>query len=244
MKTTGKVIIVSLVLLFLVMGFVFSQGNTGCDNNRQGKGKGPGNGNKGRGNNTESGYNLDDYPAGDLSAAEEAGLRKMYEEEKLARDVYSALYEKWGLRIFSNISESEQTHIDAVERLLDRYGIHPGKDQSSRGEFEDPELAALYTELTEKGSGNLVKALTVGAMIEDLDIFDLKQLIADTDNQDIKIVYANLQKGSRNHLRSFYARLTQYNSTYTANYISPEFLEKIIATDKERGAITDPDYLF
>jgi hypothetical protein len=36
----------------------------------------------------------------------------MREEEKLARDVYIALYEKWGLRTFLNIAESEQQHMD------------------------------------------------------------------------------------------------------------------------------------
>ena len=40
------------------------------------------------------------------------------EEEKMARDVYRVLYEKWGNPIFANIVESEQAHMDAMANLL------------------------------------------------------------------------------------------------------------------------------
>ncbi len=43
-----------------------------------------------------------------------AGLLYMREEEKLARDVYDYLYEKWNAIIFDNISNSEQIHMDRV----------------------------------------------------------------------------------------------------------------------------------
>ncbi|MGI9258025.1 MAG: DUF2202 domain-containing protein, partial [Gammaproteobacteria bacterium] len=46
---------------------------------------------------------------GVLSVAEEAGILFMREEEKLARDVYLALGEQWGMNVFDNISSSEQT---------------------------------------------------------------------------------------------------------------------------------------
>ena len=47
----------------------------------------------------------------------------MREEEKLARDVYAALYTKWNIGIFSNIGESEQTHMDAILQLLNKYNL-------------------------------------------------------------------------------------------------------------------------
>ena len=47
-------------------------------------------------------------------------LLHMKEEEKLARDVYKSLYEKWGKQIFLNISKSEETHINAVIYLLQK----------------------------------------------------------------------------------------------------------------------------
>ena len=58
-----------------------------------------------------------------LNAEEEAGLLFMREEEKLARDVYLELFDEWGLRVFENIAESEQKHMDAVLYLLGKYGL-------------------------------------------------------------------------------------------------------------------------
>ncbi|MDK2464101.1 MAG: DUF2202 domain-containing protein, partial [Candidatus Korarchaeota archaeon] len=62
---------------------------------------------------------VNSIPLGDLAEEEIQGLLYMREEEKLARDVYLTLYEKWGLPIFQNIARSEQTHMDAVKTLLD-----------------------------------------------------------------------------------------------------------------------------
>ena len=59
----------------------------------------------------------------DLSQLEIDGLKFMREEEKLARDVYLALYEYWQLPIFSNIAGSESTHMEAVLTLLEKYEI-------------------------------------------------------------------------------------------------------------------------
>ena len=42
----------------------------------------------------------------------------MREEEKLARDVYLAMDDLWGLRVFSQISWSEQNHMNAVLAIL------------------------------------------------------------------------------------------------------------------------------
>ena len=49
-------------------------------------------------------------------------LLHMREEEKLARDVYTFLFDKWGTPVFSNISKAEDTHLNAVIYLLQNYG--------------------------------------------------------------------------------------------------------------------------
>lgn len=56
----------------------------------------------------------DTLATGDISEQEKGSLIWMREEEKLAYDVYMALYQKWGLQIFSNIAASESTHTEAV----------------------------------------------------------------------------------------------------------------------------------
>ena len=49
-------------------------------------------------------------------------LVAMREEEKLARDVYLTLGEKWDEGVFG-IAESEKRHLSAMKGLLDRFGI-------------------------------------------------------------------------------------------------------------------------
>jgi hypothetical protein len=44
------------------------------------------------------------YPVEELNLGETDGLIFMREEEKLARDVYIAMYDNWGRRVFNNIS--------------------------------------------------------------------------------------------------------------------------------------------
>ena len=113
---------------------------------------------------------------GDLSKEEIEGLLLMREEEKLARDVYTALYEKWNLRVFKSIGQgSEATHMDAMKRLLDRYNLEDPVGEDVPGVFQNEELQKAYNELVEKGSKSIGDALLVGAYIEDLDIYDLER---------------------------------------------------------------------
>lgn len=174
-------------------------------------------------------------PVQGLSAEEKAGLTKMREEEKLARDVYQVLYEQWGLNIFNNIARSEQRHMNTVKSLHDKYGLIDPITDSSIGIFTDPEMLELYTKLVEKGKTSIVDALQVGATIEDLDIKDLYDFLEQTDNLDIKTVYQNLVKGSRNHLRAFSYQLSMNGANYEAQYLSASEIEKIINSPKERG---------
>ena len=173
-------------------------------------------------------YNLP--PAsGELSAAESAALLYMREEEKLAHDVYLALYEKWRLPVFNNISQSEQTHTEAVLALLERYGVDdPASSQV--GVFTNPELQALYTKLVARGSQSLAEALKVGGAIEEIDILDLRSRLVQTDNADIQQVFANLERGSYNHLRAFASTLlTQSGETYQPQHLSAEAYAEIMA---------------
>jgi hypothetical protein len=96
---------------------------------------------------------------------EELGLIKMREEEKLARDVYATLYDVWEMPIFSNISQSEQRHMNAVKVLIDKYDLVDPVTDSTVGVFTDPEFTWLYVLLVEQGSASLVDALIVGATI-------------------------------------------------------------------------------
>jgi hypothetical protein len=152
--------------------------------------------------------------ASGLTALETYWLTCMRQEEKLARDVYLYLEERYGARIFTNISASEQRHMDAIKNLLVRYGIPDPVGQNSNppgqdveGLFVDPDLQALYDELIVQGSLSLVDALEVGVLIEEKDINDLQEAIRSTKRRDLKNVYGNLLQGSFNHLDAFNTNL-------------------------------------
>lgn len=140
-----------------------------------------------------------------LSPDEEAGLLFVREEEKLARDVYQVLFEKWGLTVFENITASEQQHMDAVLYLLGKYElVDPALEP---GLFQNEELQQLYDQLVAKGLTTVVDALEVGVIIEETDIDDLQTLLSQTEKVDITRVYSNLLDGSFNHLEAFYSHL-------------------------------------
>jgi hypothetical protein len=155
----------------------------------------------------------------------------MREEEKLARDVYLKLYEQWGLAIFQNIASSEQTHMDAIRALIDMYGLDDPAAGNDVGEFTDPTLQSLYADLVATGSQSLADALRVGAAIEEIDILDLEERIAQTDAGNVQRVYENLTRGSYNHLRSFVATLErQTGEVYELQYLDQETYDGAINT--------------
>lgn len=174
-------------------------------------------------------------PYEELSEAEILGLFQMREEEKLARDVYLALYEKWDYPIFQNIASSEQRHMEAVKAILDKYDLVDPVIDDSAGVFSNMKIQNLYHELVLKGNISISQALYVGALIEDLDIFDLKESKQVADNVDIQTVYQNLMKGSRNHLRSFMRFLSSLGEVYEGTYLTPEEIAEIVASPMERG---------
>ena len=145
-----------------------------------------------------------------LSQAEKDGLVFMREEEKLARDVYRVLGAEYSLRVFSNIAGAESTHMAAVKRLLDRYGIADPATPDVAGSFQNPQLLQLYADLIAQGDDSLTAALRVGIIIEKVDIADLQIHIQETQHSDIRTVYANLLRGSQNHLRAFESLLARY----------------------------------
>ena len=170
-----------------------------------------------------------------LTETDISGLVWMLEEEKLAHDVYITLYDTWGIRMFDNISRSEAQHMSAVQGVLERYHItvpHLG----NIGVFNDPTLQTLYHDLIAQGQTSLEEALRVGAFIEELDIDDLNIRSAQTDNADIRTVYDNLNRGSRNHLRSFVNQLSRYGITYEPQVLEVSNYQTIINGTLERGA--------
>jgi hypothetical protein len=190
--------------------------------NSQGNG-----GQSGTGNETEQ-LNLLPMVSGGLDANETAALLYMREEEKLAHDVYLTLSAKWELPIFQNISQSEQTHTDAIKALIESYDL-TDPVLPAVGSFSNPDLQALYETLVTRGSQSLSEALKVGAAIEEIDVLDLEKYLSQTDNAELQQVFSSLKSGSHNHLRAFTTTLfTQTGEAYQPQYLSPEAYQAII----------------
>jgi hypothetical protein len=213
------------------------------------KGAGNGGGNRSYNSNndrfvTDLEQVLINYETSELNETEIEELVHMWQEEKLARDVYTSLYEIWNLPLFANISASEQQHLDAVSGLFRRYELSVPGDQSDLGNFPSQEFQNLYNDLVDQGKQSLSDALEVGATIEDLDISDLILAIKETDNDDLKILYQNLLKASRNHMRSFDRQLARLGIEYQAQFIDQDYLQRIRQFNTEIAVIDDPDYVF
>ena len=175
-------------------------------------------------------------PVEAISAAEQASLLFMREEEKLAQDVYTQLNTTWSsqTRVFGNIARSEATHTEAVRQLLLRYNLPDPNATLSAGVYQNATLQNLYTQLVASGNVSLIEALKVGAAIEEIDILDLQKGLLGIDNKDIILVYASLLKGSRNHLRSFTSTLANQGITYAPQYMAEADYQAIVSTPIER----------
>ena len=167
-----------------------------------------------------------------LTSGESAGLLFMYEEEKLARDVYLTLSEIYSLPVFKNISKSEQVHMDKVLCLLVHYNIEDPASEEI-GVFSNPDLQSFYNSLIDLGTPSLIGALTAGATIEDYDIHDLNHNIELTENIAIITIFEYLVCGSGNHMRAFSSLLNMRDVEYTPKFISPEEYSIILESEHQ-----------
>ena len=167
-----------------------------------------------------------------LGDEDKAALLFMLEEEKLARDTYSYLSNVWSINQFSNIKDSEQTHMDAIQNLLVKYNVE--FTILPVGEFENKALQDYYNQFKLDGAVSKSKAFQIGATIEDLDILDLQEYIEATKNTSLIAVFENLECGSRNHLRSFVSGIVQLGDSYTPQFLTQNEYETIVTGSQEK----------
>lgn len=173
-----------------------------------------------------------------LSTEVVAGLKQMYEEEKLASDVYKNLYDKWQIQAFSNIYSTELRHQQAVKELLDTYGIAVD-ERLPIGEFKDENLQKVYDDLMATGMQSEQAALMVGAYVEELDIEDLNRLLTFDNPDDVRHTYEWLNMGSRNHLRAFVHNMNNRGIDYVPQLLDEQEYLVIINSEHERGGRKD-----
>jgi hypothetical protein len=139
----------------------------------------------------------------------------MYQEEKLAGDVYEALYDEYGLKVFENISKAEDVHMQTIDDILVASGVDMTELHAlGEGEFSDEGLQQLYNDLIEMGSESVHSALEVGVLVEETDIADLEDYLnEDGIDPDMELAYSNLLEGSYHHLDAFNSQLDVLDGT-------------------------------
>jgi len=138
----------------------------------------------------------------------------IYQEEKVARDVYIYLGELYPEEsTFASIQLSEQRHMDAAQKLCINYGIDVSmvdESESACGEFSVDYLQELYETCINLGESELVEALKVGKLVEETDIGTLTESIESMDMpDDVVRAYEILREGSYNHLESYEAAIAR-----------------------------------
>lgn len=138
-----------------------------------------------------------------LNEAEVESLLYMIEEEKMARDVYDALYELTGIESFDTISNSEQKHYDKLLEVALKAGVDTTSISDEAGVYVNSEIQDLYTTLLAQGSLSPEDAVAVGIFIEQTDIADLQSTIESADVTILGQVYSRFLDASQNHLAAF-----------------------------------------
>ena len=134
----------------------------------------------------------------------------IYQEEKVARDVYITLGNIYtDENTFASIQLSEQRHIDSARELCEKYGVSiEGVDEENVGNFVLPVLQELYDTCVAEGQKSLLDALKVGELIEITDIDDLEHASVGMP-EDVVNVFENLKEGSLSHLDAFTAAIAR-----------------------------------
>lgn len=182
---------------------------------------------------------LTTIPVATLSEAEKTALIYQYREEMVARDLYSYFATVYPDAVFSNISKSEQQHMDAVRVLLDRYSLPLPTGYAN--------FQSTFDTLKAEGNSSRQAALEVGLKIEMLDIEDNLKTIKMTDNEDIQLVFTNIGGASYNHLRGFskalntngYQTSVDISKYLSANEVNSRgsLQNKLIETLKDQGMV-------
>ena len=161
---------------------------------------GPG---RGHGGNCYAGQGS--VSAGQLTQQDAASILLLREEEKLARDVYLTLSEKWNVPVFKNIAQAEARHMSVMKMLVDRYGLEDPVKDDTVGTFTSPEFRQVVSGTC--GFRFRLAGRRIQGRREDrgTGYQGFAGFTGNVQSTDVRRVYQNLLRASENHLRAFSA---------------------------------------
>ena len=160
-------------------------------------------------------------------------IRFALEEERVAHDLYVAASAKWSLPVFAQIAGAETQHAAALTAVASRMGVAPPPAQP--GTYAHPDLQALYDQLRALLEESPTAALRVGALVEETDIADLRQLLATTTDPATLTVLGNLERASLRHLAAFVRQLAAAGVTYAPQVLTPSEFALVVQAGPGRG---------
>lgn len=164
---------------------------------------------------------LNSLPTYTLTEAQKDSLYYMWNEEKLAKELYLALNAVYPANSLANIATNSETqHVNSMEGLLDKYQLtqnvidqynqsHPDApvtqlSEIPAGVFTIPSLQTLYNSLYQEGIASANASLLAGCKVEVTDVNDLDEKIASAEaTKDLIAFFEVLRAGSYNHYWSF-----------------------------------------
>lgn len=168
----------------------------------------------------------------EFTANEKTALLQIFEQEKLARDVYAELGEKFGINLLKNISISKQKQMSVLMDLMVLNQMSP-IFEDARGVYNDQELSELYTNITAEGSLSLNNAFRACAKVEDKNIFDLEKAISETTKNKLITLYSKISCNAGNDLRAGIKMLVGNGEMFMPDYISVKLLRSIMHDNYE-----------
>ncbi len=206
---------------------MWQNGHKPDQNTTQPHGPGNGQGTGGHGTGGGNQFDLSLYPESELTQELKDALAFMGNEERLAYDIYTNLYNYHAengntiMQLINIATNSEIQHIGIAQDLVRRYNLtaddvtnvdNPLADNTiaiedmPSGKYDVASIQALYDTLYSKGVQSVQDALEVGCMVEVTDVNDLDIRIAaaeEANATDIVAAFNVLRNGSYNHYWSF-----------------------------------------
>ena len=100
-------------------------------------------------------------------------LQYLLQEEKLMRDVFENLFERYDINAFKKAADTADDHFKKLMKLLADHGVHIDI-LDTPGIYTSAIFEKLYTDAVEAGSKSLNEVLRVGRELESINILDLK----------------------------------------------------------------------
>lgn len=150
-----------------------------------------------------------------LTDAEKNHVLWMREESKVARDLYTFLFNRWGIPVFKKKMVKEQVNMDRSLTIINKYGLTDPIVKDEQGIYSKENFRQMYVELAMRGNSSLPEALRAAAITEELDIMELEDALQNTiTNPDLKSIYNTMAVSSRNHLRAIIEQIQCMGEIY------------------------------